>query len=330
MMKSVGQILREAREAKGLTVAQAAEGTRSKSQTILALEQDDFSKFPAPIYTRGFIKLYAEFLGLDAPGLISLFQARNADADKLHRPASVLKPGAAHPPPPPAAVTPELDLPPPAPAIPAPASPPGVVAPPKVEAPEPELPFDRPAPRPAPPLEPPKLAPKLPEAPKQPVSQPVPVSFPAFAPPAPPPVATPAPAPAPVSAPEPAPIAAPIAAPAPPRRKASAVKPAPKAGSSDEFALDVRESVTSQTARDRAASIFALARASAVSLPWTRILPRAGAVAGILLLAWLLLTVSRGCMLRHAARTAPPAEATVTPPRGLPEPPPLYFPGKLK
>ncbi len=318
-MKSVGQILREAREAKGLTVAQAAEGTRSKSQTILALEQDDFSKFPAPIYTRGFIKLYAEFLGLDAPGLISLFQARNADADKLYRPASVLKPGAAHPPPPPAAVTPELDLPPPAPVIPAPAAPPAAAPPPKIEAPEPELPFDRPAPQPVTPVEPPKLAPRLPEAPKQPVSPPTPA-------PAATPAPTPAPAPAPVSTPAPAPTAASSA----PRRKASAVKPAPKAGSSDEFALDVRESVTSQTARDRAASIFALARASAVSLPWPRILPRAGAVVGILLLAWLLLTVSRGCVVRRAARTAPPAEATVTPPRGLPEPPPLYFPEKLK
>jgi transcriptional regulator with XRE-family HTH domain len=318
-MKTVGQILREARERKGLTVAQAVEGTRSKSQVIQQLEQDDFSRFPAPIYTRGFIKLYAEFLGLDASELISLYQARNAEADKLVRPASVLRPGSSHPvaPSAPPETMSELDLPPPPPPLPVaaeqrlkqeqPAPPPSRLP----AGSELELPFDKPvpppAPKPAPPpplkvqplaeppkSQPPKLAPVLPEAPRIPV----------------PPVAIP---PA-----EPPPI---------PRRKAAVPKPAPASGGPDEFSLEVREGSSSTTARERAASIFELAKVSAVRLPWGKILNRAGVLIGALLVVWLFLSVIRGCVNRHHAAAAKVEESAGPynlPP--VPEPQPLYLP----
>jgi transcriptional regulator with XRE-family HTH domain len=311
-MKTVGQILREARESKGLTVAQAGEGTRSKSQVIQQLEQDDFSRFPAPIYTRGFIKLYAEFLGLDASELISLYQARNAEADKLHRPSSVLRPGSSHPSPSPASgITPELDLPPPAPILNTadktaqaePEQPPSASRPPSSEM---ELPFDKPAPprapKPAvPPVTaaapkalPPKLPPVLPEAARSPVLS----------------------------------VESPAAdAPAVPRRKVVPPKPTPKSGGTDEFSLEVREGGVSTTARERAASIFALARASAVRLPWGKMLTRAGVVIGALLMVGILLTMIRGCVNRHHAPTVKTEESAAPytlPP--VPEPPPLYLP----
>ncbi len=170
-MQTVGQILREAREKKGLTVAQAVDGTRSKSQVIHALEQDDFSRFPAPIYTRGFIKLYAEFLGLDPAELIALYQARNPGTDKIHRPASVLRPSGSPPVPPPSLETPEFNLAareaPPAAAPPAPAPTPSEPIPADLT---PELPFDKTGSDSAPP--PPVLSPVLPPPPAPPVSAP--------------------------------------------------------------------------------------------------------------------------------------------------------------
>jgi cytoskeleton protein RodZ len=351
-MKSVGQILREAREAKGLTVAQVAEGTRSKSQVIQALEQDDFSKFPAPIYTRGFIKLYAEFLGLDAPELISLYQARHAESDKRIRAPSVLKPGPSHAPSA-APMTPELDLAPPAP--PAPAAPPAAEPPsaPVPPAPGPELPFDlfSAAPPAAPPSasvpkkEPPKVAPILPQAPRQAVAPPpppppsappvvseavAPVQASAPAPEAPKPLTPPAPAPAPAPAPVTAPPAAAPAVP-PMRRRAVPAKPAPRIGAGDEFALEVRDGGLSGTAKERASSLLNLARSSALSLPWSRILPRAAAILGVLVLVWLLLLMVRGCVERRAARTrVAPVESAAPPSRVLPEPPPLYLPEKAR
>ena len=69
-MATLGQILKEAREKKSVTASQAAAATRMKIQTIEALERDDFSRIAAPMYARGFIKLYAEYLGLDPAPLI--------------------------------------------------------------------------------------------------------------------------------------------------------------------------------------------------------------------------------------------------------------------
>ena len=69
-MATLGQILKEAREKKNVTASQAAVATRMKIQTIEALERDDFSRIAAPMYAKGFIKLYAEYLGLDATPLI--------------------------------------------------------------------------------------------------------------------------------------------------------------------------------------------------------------------------------------------------------------------
>jgi cytoskeletal protein RodZ len=69
-MASLGQILKEAREKKGVTASQAAAATRMKIQTVEALERDDFSRMAAPMYSKGFIKLYSEYLGVDSAPLI--------------------------------------------------------------------------------------------------------------------------------------------------------------------------------------------------------------------------------------------------------------------
>jgi hypothetical protein len=61
------------REKKGVTVTQVAEATRMMSQIVEDLERDDFRRIAAPIYGRGFIKLYAEYLSLEAEPLMREF-----------------------------------------------------------------------------------------------------------------------------------------------------------------------------------------------------------------------------------------------------------------
>lgn len=68
-----GKTLREAREAKGYTIAQIAEMTRLMSSVIESLENENFSKIAAPIYGRGFVKLYCEALGIDSKALVAEF-----------------------------------------------------------------------------------------------------------------------------------------------------------------------------------------------------------------------------------------------------------------
>lgn len=73
MNTSFGQTLRNAREAKGLTTSQVAAQTRMLVQIVEEMEREDFHRIAAPIYGRGFVKLYAECVGLDPLPLVREF-----------------------------------------------------------------------------------------------------------------------------------------------------------------------------------------------------------------------------------------------------------------
>ena len=64
-MESIGDILREARHNKQVSLADAARVTKIKADILEKLEADDYSSLAAPMYTKGFLKLYADFLGLN-------------------------------------------------------------------------------------------------------------------------------------------------------------------------------------------------------------------------------------------------------------------------
>ncbi len=70
-MQTIGSQLRASRQAKGLTVDAVARVTKLSRATLAALEEDRFEDLPAPVYTRGFIRIYAEFLDLDAARLVA-------------------------------------------------------------------------------------------------------------------------------------------------------------------------------------------------------------------------------------------------------------------
>ena len=72
-MMEFGKTLRTAREAKGLTTGQIAERTHMMVQIVEGLENEDFSKIVAPIYGRGFVKLYCETVGLEPKPLVDAF-----------------------------------------------------------------------------------------------------------------------------------------------------------------------------------------------------------------------------------------------------------------
>lgn len=77
-MPNMGQLFREAREKKGVTISQAALATRMKLQTVQYLENNALDKIAAPAYAKGFIRLYAEYLGLDPAPLIREYQEKYA------------------------------------------------------------------------------------------------------------------------------------------------------------------------------------------------------------------------------------------------------------
>lgn len=73
-MDELGQILREARQARGLTLEQAAEETRINQRFLDALEQGDYAVLPSPVHVRGFLRNYARFLKLDPAPLLERYK----------------------------------------------------------------------------------------------------------------------------------------------------------------------------------------------------------------------------------------------------------------
>jgi cytoskeleton protein RodZ len=63
--ESLGNYFRKAREKKSETLADAANATRIHVSTLTAIEADNRDVLPAEVFTRGFIKIYAQHLGLD-------------------------------------------------------------------------------------------------------------------------------------------------------------------------------------------------------------------------------------------------------------------------
>lgn len=78
--KTVGEMLRTAREEKKLSIEQVNRETRISVQTLRSLEQDDFGAFPSETYLKGFLRNYAEFLGLDGGKLWAMIGQRSQGA----------------------------------------------------------------------------------------------------------------------------------------------------------------------------------------------------------------------------------------------------------
>lgn len=74
MPDEIGAILREAREAHGLTLAQAREKTRINARFLDALESGQYELLPSAVHIRGYLRNYARFLELDARPLLERYE----------------------------------------------------------------------------------------------------------------------------------------------------------------------------------------------------------------------------------------------------------------
>lgn len=72
-MRSYGQILKETREAKSLDISSVARETTIDVSYIKGMEDEDSSAFPGDSYMIGFLRNYAEYLGLDSNEILHLY-----------------------------------------------------------------------------------------------------------------------------------------------------------------------------------------------------------------------------------------------------------------
>lgn len=75
----IGQLLKEEREAKQLTLDDIQEMTKIQKRYLQAIEDDDYKRLPGRFYARAFIKEYALVLGLEPDTLLVYFDRTNVE-----------------------------------------------------------------------------------------------------------------------------------------------------------------------------------------------------------------------------------------------------------
>jgi cytoskeletal protein RodZ len=81
-MFEIGSSLRQARQHRGLELADVERETRIRARYLDALEEERFHVLPARAYVRGFLRTYAEFLGLDGDLYVAEYNERYAPPEE--------------------------------------------------------------------------------------------------------------------------------------------------------------------------------------------------------------------------------------------------------
>ncbi|MFN2501245.1 MAG: helix-turn-helix domain-containing protein [Pyrinomonadaceae bacterium] len=93
MSSTLGEKLRQAREARGYTLSQVAEQTRISSQYLECIENDNYEPLPGGIFNKGFVKSFAKFVGIneqealaDYSQLVSQSTPAGSEETRTYRP----------------------------------------------------------------------------------------------------------------------------------------------------------------------------------------------------------------------------------------------------
>lgn len=81
-MKTAGEILKTAREKKGIGLEEVASTTKIKKKFLENIEANKFQDFSSAVAVRGFVKNYAEFLGLSSGPVLAVFKRDFTDRKK--------------------------------------------------------------------------------------------------------------------------------------------------------------------------------------------------------------------------------------------------------
>lgn len=79
-MANLGERLKKEREIRGVSLDDIAAATRIQRKFLQALEEGNYEVLPAPVFVTGFLRAYADHLGLDADGIVAEFDALKQSA----------------------------------------------------------------------------------------------------------------------------------------------------------------------------------------------------------------------------------------------------------
>ncbi len=86
-LHKLGEVLRAAREAKGVDLARIERETKIRVRYLTALEEGEYRELPGTVYTKGFLRNYGSYLGLDPEYLVDLYRLETAGNGVAERPS---------------------------------------------------------------------------------------------------------------------------------------------------------------------------------------------------------------------------------------------------
>ena len=90
-LASFGEELRREREIRGISLKEIADATKISKRFLDALERNDHKTLPAPAFTRGFVREYARYVGLNAEDMVMRYNFAAAQDDRIEKPPQVEK-----------------------------------------------------------------------------------------------------------------------------------------------------------------------------------------------------------------------------------------------
>jgi transcriptional regulator with XRE-family HTH domain len=99
-LASFGEELRREREIRGISLKEIADATKISKRFLEAIEHNDHKTLPAPVFTRGFVREYARYLGLNADDMVSRYNYAAAGDERIEQSAHLdrlVQPAAANP-----------------------------------------------------------------------------------------------------------------------------------------------------------------------------------------------------------------------------------------
>lgn len=72
---AIGPYLREIRESRGVSLDEAARVTRIGKNYLVAIEEESFDKLPSVAYIKGFLRIYAVYLGLSGDEVVGRYES---------------------------------------------------------------------------------------------------------------------------------------------------------------------------------------------------------------------------------------------------------------
>lgn len=90
-LASFGEELRREREIRGISLKEIADATKISKRFLEAIERNDHVNLPAPVFTRGFVREYARYVGLNSEEMVNRYNFAAAQDDRVEKPPRIEK-----------------------------------------------------------------------------------------------------------------------------------------------------------------------------------------------------------------------------------------------